>query len=31
MVIVITGTGLRTASAFDDGASVAARLIVNYQ
>jgi hypothetical protein len=31
MVFVITGTGLRTASAFDDGASVAARLIVNYQ
>jgi hypothetical protein len=31
MAFVITGTGTRTASAFDDGAALAAKLIVNYQ
>jgi hypothetical protein len=31
MVFVITGTGTRTAVAFDDSAALAPRLIVNYQ
>ncbi|HEX6813105.1 MAG TPA: hypothetical protein VF384_15895, partial [Planctomycetota bacterium] len=31
IVFVITGTGTRIASAFDDGAAVAAQLIVTYQ
>jgi len=31
IVFVITGTGTRTASAYDDNPALAARLIVNYQ
>ena len=31
IVLVITGTGTRVASAFDDNAALAARLVVTYQ